>query len=338
MNKEKNQIEKKKTGELSPVVEAKSHSIRFTEAVMKEFNLSSVGSNIELSSFQQKLIQNYFIKLDDSLKTAETKRLAKSEQYRDALSLTWDNVNMSKLALEVVALSSVGLDPLQPNHINLIPYKNKHTNKYDVTAIIGYRGLELKARKYGLNIPDDVIVELVYSSDVFKQKKKDSNNRVEGYSFEITNEFDRGTVVGGFYYHSFYEKPEKNKIRVFSLRDIEKRKPAYASAEFWGGIKDKWVNGKKEGKETVDGWKNEMSWKTIYRAAFNDITIDSEKINIHVSRVIDLEDKNNSFIPEQTTEDIKAEIVNETASEPLKLDIIVPEERPDQEIKQQPEY
>ena len=264
-----------------------SQSERFTNAVVKEF--SSNNGAVTITPFQKKLCQNYFIKIDQTLKDAEKKRLSKSEEYRDALSLTWDNVNMSKLAVDVIAFSSVELDPTQPNHINMIPYKNTANNKYDMGFVIGYRGMELKAKKYGLEVPTDVVVELVYSNDKFKQFKKDRSNSVESYEFEVTNNFDRGEVVGGFWYHEFADFPEKNKLKVFSLKDIEKRKPAYASAEFWGGEKDKWASGKKVGKEKIEGWFEEMALKTISRHAYNAITIDSKKIDDNYLSIIQKE-------------------------------------------------
>lgn len=264
-----------------------SHSERFTSAILKEFG--SVAGAPAVTSFQRKLIQNYFIKLDSSLKDAERKRMAKPEQYRELLAYAWENVNMAKLAVDVVAFSSVGLDPAQPNHINLIPYKNNSSNKYDVTFIIGYRGMEIKAMKYGFDVPDDVIIELVYSNDKFRSIKRSWNNRVENYEFEVISDFDRGDIVGGFYYHVFTGNPEKNRLRTFSMKDLLKRRPEYASAEFWGGEKDKWENGKKVGKESIEGWFDEMCYKTIARAAYNAITIDSEKIDEHYVRMMQVD-------------------------------------------------
>lgn len=253
-----------------------TYSEKFTGMVLREFQAISPGS--ELTQFQKRLCQNYFIKLDQVLKAAETKRMAKSEKYRDSLALKWQNVNLEKLALDVVSFSSVGLDPLQPNHLHLIPYKNNATNKYDFGFIIGYRGSELKAKKYGLDVPDEVIVELVYQNDKFKQIKKDINNPIESYIFEVVDDFNRGPLIGGFYYFS-YKDEKKNKIRVFTKADIEKRKPAYASADFWGGDKDKWEGGQKVGTEKIEGWYDEMAYKTLVRAAYNSITIDSAKID-----------------------------------------------------------
>lgn len=269
-------------------------SERFQIAVMNEFAANGLGE-VTLTSYQKKLIQNYFIKLDMILKESEAKRLATAEKYRDPLAYSWHNVNLQKLANDVVTYSSVGLDPTQPNHINPVPYKNKKINKFDISFIIGYKGMEVKATKYALDMPDAVIVELVKKNDKFKQTKKDKDHPHETYVFEVEDPFDRGEIVGGFYYHQFNDKPEKNKLRVFTKADIEKRKPDHASADFWGGEKDKWEydettgRNKKVGKEEVEGWLEEMCFKTIYRAAYNSITIDSEKIDQNYLAVIQKE-------------------------------------------------
>jgi len=268
---------------------APSQSERFTNMVVKEFSSNS-GTTIALTEFQKRLVSNYFLSVDKSLKKAELARMEKSEAYRDPVSLTWSNVNMEQLAVDVVSSARVGLDPAQANHINMIPYKNKHTKKYDVTFIPGYRGKELVSKKYGLDVPDDIVIDLVYSNDKFRQIKKDLHNKVEGYEFEVVENFNRGTIVGGFYYYSYFEKPEKNKLRVLSMADIEKRKPEYASAEFWGGEKDEWKNGQKTGKKiAVEGWLEEMCYKTVARAAYNGITIDSQKIDDDYMKLLDHE-------------------------------------------------
>lgn len=277
------------------------NSAKFTNAVIKEFTTSNGA--IEITPFQKKLCQNYFIKIDLLMKDAEAKRLQKPEQYREPLAFTWNNVNMNKLAQDVLVFSSVGLDPTQPNHLNPIPFKNKATNKYDFTFIPGYKGIELKAKKYGIDVPDEVIVELVYSNDKFVAKKKDQNNKLEGYDFEIVDPFNRGTITGGFYYHSYYEKPQRNKLRLFTKADIDKRKPEYASADFWGGEKDKWENGQKVGKVEVEGWYDEMAYKTIYRAAYNAITIDSQKIDEqYLALIVRENETKNMRIEEEITE------------------------------------
>lgn len=294
-----------------------SPSEMFTKAVEKEF-ASNAGS-VSLTPFQKKLCQNYFIKIDTTLKELEIKRLATAERFRDALSFTWDNINLPKLAIDVISYSAVGLDALQPNHINTIPFKNNKTNKYDITFIIGYKGTEIKARKYGLDIPDDVIVELVYSNDKFKQIKKDLNNKCDNYTFEIVQDFNRGELVGAFYYHSFFNNPQKNKIETFSKADIDKRKPKHASVEFWGGQKDEYVNGQKTGQKIeVEGWYDEMAYKTIYRAAYNAITIDSQKIDQAYLEVIKRE---MDRVPEQIAAEINKNANGGTeGAEPIGFD------------------
>lgn len=267
------------TTEKAIVAEKPSPSVSevFVQRVTKEFT-GGVGGALALTDFQNRLAQNYFITLDSSLKAAEEKRKNKKKN-QDPTPVIWQNVNMELLARNVVAAARIGLDPAQKNHINMIPFKNKATGKYDIGFIEGYRGIELKAKKYGHDVPDGVIVELVYANDKFKSIKKDRNNPVESFEFEVVNDFDRGEIKGGFYYHFYTDTPEKNKLVVFKLSDIEKRKPQYASTEFWGGLKDKWENGQVVGQEKVEGWYDTMCYKTIYRAAYSNITIDSQKID-----------------------------------------------------------
>lgn len=286
-----------------------SLSNRFVGMVVKEI-ASTIGDAVEIPETQKRLAQNYFVKLDSTLKDADIKRAAKKDA--DPIAITWGNVNMNKLALDVMALTSVGLDPMQPNQVNMIPFKNKHTNQYDVTFILGYRGIELKAKKYGLDVPDDVVVDLVYSNDHFKEIKKDAANNIASYEFVVKNSFDRGDIIGGFYYHVFNSNPEKNKLVVFSIKDIEKRKPEYASVEFWGGEKTKWENGKPTGKEHTEGWYKEMCYKTVYRAAWNDITIDGTKIHPEIANTLRNSDEDR--VESMVSQEIKANANKEDLS------------------------
>lgn len=260
-------------------------SERFTSAVMKNF--AQENGEIQITSFQRRLCQSYFIKIDQVLKGAELKRKAKNEKYREPLAYSWDNVNMNKLAIDVLAYSSVGLDPMQKNHLHPIPYKNNALNKYDINFTKGYNGIELVAKKYGVEVPDDVIIRIVYANEKFTPIYKDSENKKESFIHKpAENPFEKGEIVGGYYYHVFFEHPEKNKLRVFSMNDIEKRIPKAASVEFWGGEKDTWDDGKKTGKEQVDGWRDEMVWKTLKRAAWDAINIDSQKIDDSIQMVL----------------------------------------------------
>jgi len=275
----------------------------FLQVVTAEFCSSS--NQDELNDFQKRLIVNYFNTIDLSLKDAEEKRIktnvGKSENYQNNLPYLWANVNTDTLKKNLVSAARIGFDPAQKNHINMLPFKKN--NRYEITFIEGYKGIELKAQKYGLEVPSGIAVEVVYANDRFKSIKKDHRNNIENYEFEITNDFDRGEIIGGFYYKFFTENPEKNKLMVFTMKDILKRKPQYASAEFWGGEKDEWKNGKKTGKkEPVEGWLDEMCLKTISRAAYNSITIDSTKI-----------DNDYAQIRQSQQEFKESEVINEIA-------------------------
>ena len=246
-------------------------SERFTNTVLKEFG-SNVAGALQVTDYQRQLIQGYFIAIDRALKTAEEGRIRKNENNKDHkwdndLPINWNTANLNDLALDVVHYARMGLDMMQDNHLSPIPYKNNKTKKYDITLMPGYNGIQYIAEKYAVETPVAVTTELVYKTDAFKPIKKNVNNKVESYEFEITSPFDRGDVVGGFGYIE-YEDPTKNQLIIMTMRDIEKRKPKYASAEFWGGKKTEWVDGKKTEVET-DGWFEEMCLKTLKREVFS---------------------------------------------------------------------
>lgn len=244
---------------------------RFTAKVMKEFG-STVGE-IQVTDYQRQLVQGYFIAIDRALKSAEEERLRKNEKNKDHekydnnLPVTWGNVNLNDLALDVVHYARMGLDMMQENHLFPIPYKNNKTGKYDMTLMPGYNGIQYIAEKYAVEPPLAVTVELVYSTDTFRPIKKSAENRVENYEFAINNAFDRGEIIGGFGYIEFAD-PVKNKLVIMTKKDIEKRKPKYASANFWGGKQKVWENGKQVDQET-DGWYEEMCLKTIKREIYS---------------------------------------------------------------------
>lgn len=258
-------------------------SEKFTNKVLQEFG-SNIAGAIQVTDYQRQLIQGYFISIDRALKVAEENRLRKNQnnndhKYDNTLPVTWGNVNLNDLALDVVHYARMGLDMMQDNHLFPIPYKNNKTSKYDVTLMPGYNGIQYIAEKYAVEKPIAVTVELVYSTDSFKPVKKNKDNKVEGYEFEINNAFDRGTVVGGFAYIE-YADPVKNRLIIMTMKDIEKRKPEYASAEFWGGKVKKWEGGKQVEVES-EGWLEEMCLKTIKREVYSakNIPRDPKKID-----------------------------------------------------------
>ena len=252
-------------------------SQRFTTKVMQLYQ-DGKTQEIAVSESQKRLIQGYFVAIDATIKKAEEKR--KKAYKPDPLPIEWRNINMDALAETAVQIARLGLDSYQKNHINFIPYHDKTMNCYTIGFIEGYVGLEYKAKRYALDMPIDIITELIYSNDTFRAIKKDKDNRIENYEFIQGDIFDLSrTVRGGFYYY-VYGDPTKNKLHTMTLAQITKRKPKYASADFWGGEKDVYENNKKTGtKEEIEGWFDEMCIKTIKRAAYNGIPLDPQKID-----------------------------------------------------------
>lgn len=278
-------------------------SERFTEMILKEFQ-GNVGE-LNLNEYQKQLIRNYFIGIDNALKNAETSRQY-STKKKDDPTITWNNVNMNKLATDVVQNAKLGLDMSITNHIHVVPYKNAKTGQYDLSLMPGYEGLKYIAANFALYKVADIKVELVHENDIFQPTYK---NNIEGYDFKITNPFARGNVIGGFGYIR-YENEVHNKLVIMSVEELLKRKPSTASAEFWGGEKDVWENGKKTGKEKIEGWTDEMLYKTMVRATCKKVTVDPKKVNN--SYIYVMESNENYYIDNQ--ENKVAEEIEENAN------------------------
>jgi len=279
-------------------------AIRFSNMVIEKF--SNEFGKIKITNFQNKLIQNYFVYIDKILKEAETKRKFSPKKKNDP-EIIWKNVNMLALTQSIIAYSGIGLDPLQHANIYFVCFLNSKTKLYDVSPIVGYKGLEIKAVKYGLNPPENVIVELKYKSDRFVPIKKSINSQIENYEFEIKEPFNRNEddIEGGFYYYEFKDNPERNKLVIIPIVDIIKRIPKHGNLSFYGGEKIIWKNGKPtEETEKVVGWRKEMLTKAIYRMAYGSITIDSKKIDDNYLRIMEQEKNliNNNDIQQEIEE------------------------------------
>ncbi len=313
VKKEENQVQKKEL----------TASERFTGMVINEFQ-GNVGQ-LNLNEYQKQLIRNYFIGIDNALKIAEERRSYSKKKANDP-AITWQNVNMNKLAVDVVQNAKLGLDMAVTNHLSVVPYLNGKTNKYDLNLMPGYEGLRYVAIKYAIYPIIDIRVELVHKNDSFKMITK---NNVDGYEFDITNPFDRGEVTGGFGYIR-YQDETRNKLVTMSKAELLKRKPSTAAAEFWGGEKEKWENGKKVGTETIEGWQEEMLYKTMVRATCKKVPLDPKKIN--ESYIYVMESAENYYVENQ--EDKVNQEIEENANKEL-IDI-KSEETMESEIENPP--
>lgn len=293
-------------------------SERFTNLVMREFS-GSVGK-VDVTEAQRSLIQGYFMGCDKAIKNSEKDRVAKNEwsNNKNEVPYSWNNVIIDEtLAQEIVVNAKLGLDMTVPNHVSPILFKDNKTNKYAFTFMRGYRGKELIAKKFAFQSFEDVRVELIYSSDTFKPVKKDSKHDHDDYEFEINNPFDRGTVVGGFAYVT-YEDAKNNTLYMMTAKDIEKRKPKYASANFWGGMKK--VKDYKTGKyseEKIEGWYEEMCLKTISNYVYSRIALDPAKTDENYRKMLANESKAEELaLATEVDENGNGEIIDVETTEP----------------------
>lgn len=300
-------------------------SERFTGMVMKEF-AGNVGE-LNLNEYQKQLVRNYFIGIDNALRIAEESRSWSKKKENDP-QVIWQNVNMNKLAVDVVQNAKLGLDMAVANHLSVIPFLNKKTGKYDLNLMIGYEGLRYVALKYSIYPIIDIKVELIHEKDEFKMATK---NNIEAYEFYISNPFNRGDVIGGFGYIR-YQDETKNKLVVMSKDELLKRKPSTAAAEFWGGEKDKWENGKKVGTEKVEGWQEEMLYKTMVRATCKKVSLDPRKINESYVYVMD---STEDYFLENHEDKINEEIENNANKEFIDFSEVDVKEPVSEEIQKQ---
>ncbi len=271
----------------------KTASERYSDMVMKEFSALS-GEVVIFDQNQKRLAQHLFVKADASLKTLEAKRVADSSK-QSMLAYTWQNVNLTKLAVDSVHRIEIGLDALIPNHLSMIPYWNKHLQKYDLDLQIGYVGRDYYRRKMAYNAPVDIIYELVFDTDVFEPIKKSQGIDVESYKFEIKNPFRRGAVIGGFGY-IVYEDPKMNKLVIVTEAEF-KESEALSKGGFW----------KKSPKA--------MRYKTIVNRATDKLLIDPDKTNVSFFEV-EQQENSDEFEKEEEDQiiDIDPDEVKETTS------------------------
>lgn len=242
-------------------------SERFLADVERQF-LAQMGTGVEFTATERRLVQHMYLAVDQALKAAEAKRTkgwteAKLKTaHEDPRAFTWHHIDRQKLALDTVHRVQLGLDALVPNHIWPIAYFNGAKNQYDIDLRIGYLGRDLVARRYALEQPKSITYQLVFSTDEFKALPKSSSRPSEGFEFEINSPFDRGDIVGGFGYIE-HEDPAKNQLVLVTQRDFTRSKGASRS-DFWA-------------KHDV-----EMHLKTVYHRTLDKITLDPAKVNAEV--------------------------------------------------------
>ncbi len=228
-------------------------SEKFTNLVIREFG-TTISDTVEMTPYQRHLAQHLFIKIDATLKELDSKRSG------DRQPITWNNINMNKLAIDAVHRIDLGLDALIPNHIHPIPYWNSKGGKYDLDLQVGYVGKDFYRRNMAAEQPEDIIYELVYSTDEFEPIKRTLNTPTESYTFKITQPFDRGEIIGGFGY-IVYTDTSKNQLVIVTEKDFQKAKALAKTQDFWT-------------RNPV-----EMRYKTLVHRVTDKLQIDPRKVN-----------------------------------------------------------
>lgn len=238
-------------------------------------------NDFNLNARTKTLIKTYFMAIDTSLKKAEVERVNKNannsdHKYDNEIPYNWKTLNITvETARQLASSAKLGFDMSLPNMLSPVFFKNNKEQKYELSLIPGYKGRELVAMKYALNVPKAVRIQLVYSTDKFIPHLDGTSG--DSYEFEMTMPFDRGDFVGAFAYE-IYEDTTMNKLSILSKADIEKRKPAHASANFWGGTGTAYEKGQRVSKE-IPGWFDEMAYKTMANYVFKRMTIDPSKVD-----------------------------------------------------------
>lgn len=231
-------------------------SVSFANKVERQF-IAEAGSPTLWTPLQRTLAQHLYLKIDSSLKTLNEKR-----QPNDLI--TWKNINMVRLALDAVHRVNLELDALIPNHIHIIPYKDKHNpGLYTLDLRIGYAGFEHCHLKFAEDPSVAVRTELVYETDNFKEYLDE--NGIVRYVFDVAYPFDstkRGKVVGGFGYFSF-ANPRKNKVVLVDQRDFTRSMAAAQTQDFWAENKH----------------QEEMKRKTVIFRVYSQLALDPVKVN-----------------------------------------------------------
>lgn len=264
-----------KTGETTATI-----AQNFVAKIEKQFQ-GELGQGVNWTPLEQRLAQHLYIKIDGALKALESKRAATTYK-KDDPPISWDNVNLPKLAIDAVHRVNLGLDALIPNHIHVVPYLNKTTKKYDVDLMIGYMGEDHCHRKFAADEILDIRYQLVHETDSFTYGTTPEG--LAWYTFDQTNPFNPGEVIGGFGYIS-YADPRKNRIVIVEYRDFEKARAASRGVEFWGGIQTAWEKDEATGKnKKVEGvhdekFRKEMQYKTLVRRVTARIPLDPTKVN-----------------------------------------------------------
>jgi len=257
-------------------------SERFVSMVERQWK-AEIGQAVQMDDYKRTLAQHLFLHADRVLKELNQKRKTSHKE------LCWQNVNMNKTALDAVHRVNLGIDALQPNHVNVIPYYDSKLEQYNLDLRLGYEGKHYVHKTLALEPPEQIIYQLVHETDLFTPLMKNENREVESYEFEIKNPFNRGEIVGGFGYIVHKEKT-KNKLVLVSREEIDKARKQAKTDDFWNREFEK------------------MAYKTVVYRTLKHVPLDPRKVNYSSYAVVESQDQDMQVIEEKQREANKTHI------------------------------
>lgn len=231
-------------------------SSRFIEHVQKEF-VSAIGNQTEFTEHERKLATNFYIYADNQLKEFEAKRI---KDNKSGSPYEWSNVNMAKLAVDVVHRIRLGLDALIKNHLHIVPYWNKKRSQYNLDIRIGYVGKLFIAKQMSIEPIRDIRLYMVHENDRFVFEQINGLEPRETFSFDIKDPFNRGAIKGGFGFIR-YEDESLNKVVLVSEEEFKKAQNVAKSSNFWRD------------------WGDRMRFKTLAHRVSDAVRIDPRKVH-----------------------------------------------------------
>lgn len=231
-------------------------SSRFVEHVQKEF-VGALGNQSSFTEHERKLATNFYIYADNQLKEFEAKRIKGNESKSP---YEWSNVNMAKLAVDVVHRIRLGLDALIKNHLHVIPYWNKKRSQYNLDIRIGYVGKLFIARQMSMEPIRDIRLYMVHATDKFVFEEINGLQPRETFSFSIKEPFNRGDIKGGFGFIR-YEDESLNKVVLVSEEEFKKAENVAKSTNFWRD------------------WGERMRFKTLAHRVSDAVRLDPRKVH-----------------------------------------------------------
>ena len=224
---------------------------QFTEMVVRES--VDLAGQVTMNDYEKTLAGNIFRSVEYALVEYNVK---------NKTNLTWENINLQKMAKDTLYLVKLGINATIPGHVYSIIRRNGKTEGlFDVQLRVGYKGEEYYVTTSSLHPVKRIIKRLVYGDEKLVVYPAGMNNPVEGYELILGEDpFNRGKLRGGFAYIE-YEDPALNELIVMSVDDFETRRKLAGNDQFWGK------------------WYDKMCLKTLVHEAAGTIILDPMKID-----------------------------------------------------------